>query len=259
MRVPIRIIGIATTVIWIFIIIFSVSAMYSMMGIRVNLGQLQITTPEKDQLLLSFPVTIVNTGFYNLAPFNISTVIFDASGSRVAQGFTFIPIVLEKQTANATHEIKLNVKDLLQSHQNLLFNDTELITNVTVSMTAAGAIPIVASSNISMPWGAPLYNLVVGAPDFSYYNATHLHIVVPLSFENHASFNLTGAVQLRIYNNANAFLTQTSISLDVLQHSPYQGSIELYVPLLAVSRMRFEVFFAFQTFTYGPLVIPYGS
>jgi hypothetical protein len=259
MRMSIRVIGVATTCIWVFIIIFSVSAMYSMTGIRVKLGQFQITTPEKDHLLLSFPVSIVNTGYYDLAPFRISTDVFDVNGSRLASGSTLVPLVPERHTVNVTHDMNLNVKDLLQSHENLLFNDTQLMTNVTVSMTAAGAIPVVASSNISIPWGAPLYNLVVGPPDFVYNRGAYSRITVPVSFENHALFNLTGDVQLRVYDSSGALLTQTLVSVDVPQQTRYQGSIGLAVPLTTSVNARFEVFFDFQTFTYGPVVLPLGD
>ncbi len=259
MRIPIRMIGVATTVIWVFLILFSVSAIYSMKDIRVNLGQLLVSTTENCEVLLSFPVTVVNTGFYDLADFNISTVIFGANSTKVTEGSTFVPMVLHERTVNVTHNMKLNVTELLETNQDLAFNDTELTANMTVSMRAAKSIPIWASSNITIPWGAPLSKLAVDSPEFSVYNETHSRVVVPVSFENHAFFNFTGKIQLRVYSTAGNLVTQTEIDVDVSQYSPYKGKVEMFIPLRAVSRTHFEVFFVSSYFNYGPLVVPYGT
>ncbi len=259
MRVPIRIIGIATSAIWAFLIIFMVTAIYSMKDVRLNIGQFQNSMTQDNQLLLSFPISIVNTGFYNLAQFNISTLVLSANGSMLAKGSTFIPIVVHDRTVNVTHDLTLNLTDLLLANRDMLFDDTELSTNMTVSMRAAEAIPILASSNISIPWGAPLYNLHIGNPEFSIYNATHSRVLVPLSFENHAFFSLTGNVQLHVYNSANVQVTQITMDFNVLEHSPYKGNVELYIPSGTTSRVHFEMFFTFPFLNYGPLVVPYGN
>jgi hypothetical protein len=259
MRIPIRMIGIATTVIWIFLIFFSISAIYSMKDIRVNLGQLRVSSTENHQVLLSFPVTIVNTGFYDLSDFNISTVIFGSNSSRVTEGYVYVPKVLHERTVNVTHDMKLNVTELLQSNKELAFNDTQLTANMTVSMKAANSIPIRASSNITVPWGAPLANLAINKPEFSTDNGIHPYVVVPVSFENHASFNLTGKIQLQVYSTAGNLVTQTETYIDVSQYSTYKGRLEFLIPLSAVSRAHFEVFFYTSYFTYGPLEVPYGT
>jgi hypothetical protein len=259
MRVPIRIIGIATSAIWAFLIIFMVTAIYSMKDVRLNIEQFQNSMTQDNQLLLSFPISIVNTGFYNLAQFNISTLVLSANGSTLANGSTFIPIVVHERTVNVTHDITLNLTDLLLANSDMLFDDSELNAKVTVSMRAAEAIPILASSNISIPWGAPLYNLRIGNPEYSTYNATHSRVLVPLSFENHAFFNLTGTVQLHVYDNANTQVTQTTMNFKVLEHSPYKGNMELYIPFGITPRIHFEMFFAFPFLNYGPVVVPYGN
>lgn len=259
MRIPIRVISVATAVIWAFLILFSITAIYSMKDLRVNLGQMQVNSEQGSQLVLSFPVSIVNTGFYNLDQFNVSTVVFNANGSMLAQGFTSIPTVLHEQTVNVTHDLDVNLTDLVQTNRDMLFSDSQLTANMSVNMRAAGAIPIRASSNITIPWGAPFYNLVIGNPEFSAYNSTYSRVVVPVSFENHAFFNLTGSVRLRMYDNSNMLLARTRISLDVPQYSPYNGIVELFVPLRVTSIVHFELFFVLPFLNFGPLVVPYGT
>jgi hypothetical protein len=252
-------IGVATTITWIFLIFFSISAIYSMKDIRVNLGQLLISTTENHEVQLSFPVTVVNTGFYDLADFNISTVIFGSNSSRVTEGFVYVPMVLHEHTMNVTHDLKLNVTELLRTNHDLVFNDTELTANMTVCMNAANSIPIRASSNITVPWGAPLAKLAINNPELSTENGIHPYVIVPVSFENHASFNLTGKIQLRVYSTAGNLVTQTKMDVDVPQYSAYKGKLELFIPLGAVSEAHFQVFFYSSYFTYGPLEVPYGT
>jgi hypothetical protein len=259
MRVPIRIIGIVTSIFWIFLIIFSASAIYSLKDIQFSLGQPQVSTTEDNQLLFSFPVSITNTGFYNLGHFNMSTKILNVDGSEVARGSTFVPIIVQGQTINITHDMRLNIIDLLHTSPDLLSNDTELRVNETVSMSAAEVVPIQASSYLPIPWGAPLHNLALGMPEFVAYNSTHLRVNIPFSFENHAFFDLTGSVKARIYNNANVLIGQGQTNMEVSQRSPYHGDLELYILSRTIPRTHVEVLFTTQFFKYGPLVIDYGS
>jgi hypothetical protein len=259
MRVPIRIIGIATSVFWIFLILSSASVVYSMKDLQVSLGEPQTSTTEDHELLFSFPVSVVNTGLYEIADFNISKNFLDEDGSAVLGVSIFIPVIGQGQTINVTQNVKLNATDLLQTHQDLLNNDTDLTTNTRLSMLAAGLIPVQASSNSSMQWGAPLYNLALGTPQLAMFNATYSVATVPLSFENHAFFDVTGEVWLRAYSNANELIGQGQTSIQVAQHTPYDGNLEVYVPLAAGPIVRFEVYFATTFFNYGQEIAVHGD
>jgi hypothetical protein len=259
MRVPIRIISIATSAFWIFLIIFSASEIYSMKDFRVTIGQPQVSTTGDHELLLSFPVSVVNTGFYDVAHFNVSINILDTEGSTVAGGTMFMPVIGQGQAINITQDVKLNPTDLFQTHQSLLCNDTEFIANKSISMLATEFIPVEASSNSSIPWGAPLYNLALGTPLLAMFNATYSVATVPLSFENHAFFDVSGAVWLRAYSNANLLIGQGQTSIQVAQHSPYDGNLEVYVPSGAGSIARLEVFFVTTFFNYGQEIAVHGG
>ena len=259
MRVSIRIISIATSAFWIFLIIFSASAIYSMKDFQVNLGQPQTSTTEDHELMFSFPVSVVNTGLYEIADLNISRSLLDEEGSAIAGTSIFIPMIAQGQTINVTQNVKLNITDLLQTHQNLLNNDTDLTTNTRLSMLAAGMIPVQASSNSSMQWGAPLYNLTLGTPQLAIFNTTYFVATVPLSFENHAFFDLSGTVWLRAYSNSGELIGQDQISIQAAQHSSYDGNLEVYVPSAAGPIVRLEIYFVTTFFNYEQEIAVHGN
>lgn len=259
MRVPIRIIGIVTSIFWIFLIIFAFSAVYSIKDMQFSLGEPGATPTQDNNILLTFPVSVTNTGYYDLTSFNVSMRISDTNGSEVTSGSTFIPVVAPGQTINTTHSMELNVTGLLEANQDLLFNDSNWNVNEIVSMSAAEVVPIRASSNLSMPWGAPLYDLLFGPLETDRYNSSHLRVAIPMSFENHAFFNLTGTVKTRIYSNDNSFVGKCQINLEALEHSPFKGKLEFILPSRTISNIRLEALFETQFFTYGPMVIDFGS
>jgi hypothetical protein len=259
MRVPIRIIDIATSAFWIFLILFSASAIYSMKDFQVSLGQPQTSTTEDHELLFSFPVSVVNNGLYEIDDFNISGNFLDEEGSVVAGGSIFIPVIGQGETINVTQNVELNVTDLLQTQQSLLTNDTDLTANTRLSMLVAGVIPVQASSNSSLQWGAPLYNLTLGTPQLAMFNATYFVATVPLSFENHAFFDLSGTVWLRAYSSANELIDQGQTSIQVAQHSPYDGNLKVYVPSGAGPIVRLEVYVVTNFFSYGLEIAVHGD
>jgi len=259
MRIAIRMIGIATSIFWIFLIIFSVSAMYSMKDIQMDFGEPQTSVTADGEMVLSLPITVINRGLYDLGYFNVSTLVMDQQGSVIARASTFLPVIRKGEAVSTSHDVRLNLTDLLGNYQNFLFNDAELRVSEAVSLRAAQLIPVQASAEHSMPWGAPLYDFALGTPEFSAYNATHSRVTVPLIFENHASFDLAGTVQLRMYNSSNVLTGEEQTAVQAWQHSPYQGDLELYVPFEGVTAGgRFEVSFVTPFFNYGPVVIPYG-
>jgi len=256
-------IGIATSIFWIFLIIFSVSALYSMKDIRIDLGEPRNSLTPDNRMLFSIPVSIVNKGYYNLDHVNVSTEILDEQNQTIAWGCTFIPVISKGQAVNTIQHTEPNLTTLLQSYPHFLFSDTELRINTTVSMKAAEVIPIQLSSSHSMPWGAPLYNFTLGTPEFAPLiipgSTARYRVTVPMSFENHAFFDLTGTVQVRMYNSTNVLIGEEQDAMEARQDSSYHESLEFYIPATHLTiDGHFEVFFATPFFNYGPLVVPYG-
>ena len=257
-------ITVATSFLWVLLISFSVSAIYSLKDIRLDIGEPQATVTSDNELLVNFPIGIVNNGYYNLGDFNISTEIQDTQNSMMGRGFTFISLIKTGETVNTTLQTRTNITDVLQTHRNLIFNDTELQVNKTVSTKAAELISLQVSSNSTMPWGAPLYNLTIGTPRFTMQitpnSAIYYRVAIPVSFENHAFFDLNGTVQLSMYDNGNIPTGTVKTVLEAPQQSSYRAELELDIPVAGTTRNgHFEVLFSTPFFNLGPLVIPYGG
>lgn len=259
MRIPIRMIGIATTFFWVFLIGFAVSAFYSVKDIHFNFGEPQLSMTTDNQLLFSMPITIENSGYYNIVFFNVTTEILDGEGVSIMRGSTSIPVIRRDDRVTVMHNVTVDTNDLLQDHQYYLFNDSEMGINLLIGMNIAEVIPVQASADLSVPWGAPLYNFSLGEIEYSVYNLTYLRAFVPISFENHAFFDLTGDIQMRMYNSTDSLLGEGQTAIAAVQHSPYNGFVELYVSTTEITATgRFEVYFTTPFFNIGPLVIPYG-
>lgn len=252
-------IGVATAIFWIFMILFGVSAIYSVKDVRFDFGEPRISLTSENKLLFSEPITIINTGYYSIGGLNATTEIFNERGSRIASGSTFIRDIGKNANLSTYHNVTVDVDDILRQSGSWLFNDSGFRDEETVSMRVAEVIPVQASANRSVSWGAPLYNFRLGTPQYSAHNMTHLRADVPISFENHAFFNLVGTVQTRMFSGAGVVLGEGQTNISAVQHSSYNGTLELYIPSSAVSTGGyFEVSFTTSFFSYGPLVIRYG-
>jgi hypothetical protein len=252
-------ISIATTFFWIFLIIFSVSAFYSVKDLQFDFGEHQMSLTSDNELLFSLPITIANHGYYDIGFFKIMTEMSDDEGFIIMQGSTLVPVIVKGEKLTVTHNMTIDVNDMLESSQSYLFDDSELKIYAMVGMRLAELIPVQASTNFSMPWGAPLYNFTLGEVRYASYNLTHLRATVPVSFENHAFFDLAGTIQIRMYNSTDSLLGEGQTNIEAGQHSPYNGFVELYVSAVKISESgHFEVYFQTPLFKYGPLVIPYG-
>ena len=258
MRIPIRMISIATTIFWIFLIVFLVSAVYSAKDIRFDFGEPQIGLTSDNKILFSLPITIDNKGYYNIGCFNVTTEILDKEGFMITRASTFIPVIEKDRQIIATHNVTIDINDLLQNSQDYLFSDTELEVRETVGIKLAEVIPVQASTNLTMPWGAPLYNFTLGKIEYARFNGTHMTATVPISFENHASSDLTGNIQIQMYNGTDIQVSEGQTTIETPQNTPYYGRMELNVPIVGITENGyFEVYFLTQFFNFGPLVIPY--
>ncbi|MEM3696500.1 MAG: hypothetical protein QXQ94_03210 [Candidatus Bathyarchaeia archaeon] len=259
MQIPIRMIGITTTFFWIFLIAFFVSAVYSVKDLRLDFGEPQMNVTTDNKILLTLPLTITNKGFYSLRNFNLTTQISSAENFITARGTTLIPIINKDEEATVTHNVTIDLNALLQRDENFLFNDTELEVFEMVGMVIADLIPIQASTNYFMPWGAPLYNFTLERPQYVAANLTHFLVHLPISFENHAFFDVAGDIKIKMYNNASSSLGEGQISIDVPQQSFFNGFVEFYVSRSEVTNNGyFNVSISTSLFNYENLVIPYG-
>ena len=263
MNVPIRMLGIATSIFWVLLIAFIASAAYSLKDLSLSFGEPQFTAAPNHDLLFSFPMNIDNRGYYSLKSFNITTVLSDPEGSEVSRASSFVPIIPQGQKITIFHNVTLSMDDLLEKDEQYLFNDNNLMASVTAGVNFAELLPVQISMNTTYPWGAPFYNFTLGQPMYNRFNFTHGRITVPSSFENHAAFDLVGDMRVELYDSANSLVGESQTALDVPQYSSYTGKLDFYVPinsasLSAAQSGHFSVYFSTLFFEYGPVVIPYG-
>ena len=263
MNVPIRTLGIATSIFWILLIAFIALSAYSFKDLNFDLGEPQFTTAPDGQLLFSLPLYIDNRGYCSLKEFNLSTVFSDAEGTEISRANTFVPVIPHGENVTIWHNVTLSMDSVLGNDEQYLFNDNNLTASVTAGLTVAELLPAQISTNFTFPWGAPFYNFAFGQLSFEPLNLTHSAVSVPMSFENHAAFDLAGNVRVELFDSTDSLLGESQTAFYVPQHSSYAGNLEFHVPVNAASLSaahngHFNVYFSTPLFEYGPLVIPYG-
>jgi len=259
MDVSIRMTGLASTLFWTLLVAFFASAVYSVKDLHLNLENPTLSLTQEGYAIISISIKIENDGFHNLSEFNLTTKVADLNGTRITGGFTFIPIVKRNEKIVAFHNLTFNTALLLEKGPYYLFNDSYFTVTAIIGLKLAEVIPVQAISNFSVPWGAPFYNFHIEQPTFEPHNSTHLKIVAPISFENHASIDINGEISLYMYNSNGELVSQGESTITASKGVHYRDSIVLYVQTSAITEKgTFEVYFSTQFLSYGPLVIPYG-
>ena len=263
MNVPIRMLGIATTIFWVMLIAFIALAAYSVKDLKFDFGDPQFTTSPDGQLVFSLPLYVDNRGYYSLKEFQLSTVFSDAEGAEISRDSTFVPVIPHGEAITIVHNVTLSLDTLLENAEQYLFNDNNLNVSVTAGLNFAELLPAQISTNFTFPWGAPFYNFAIGEPFYGRGNYTHALIVAPISFENHAAFDLAGNIRIELYDSEESLLDESQTLFNVPQGSAYDGTMGFQVPLstsslAAAQSGHFNVYFDTGFFEYGPLVIPYG-
>ena len=263
MNVPIRILSIATLTFWVILIAFLASVAYSVKDLSFGFGEPQFTIAPDGKLVFSLPLYIDNRGYYSLKEFYLSTVFSDAEGAEISRANTFVPVIPHGENITIMHNVTLSTDSLLERGEQYLFHDNNLNVSVTAGLNFAELLPAQISTNFTFPWGAPFYNFALGEPTFGQFNLTHSGVTVPMSFENHAVFDLVGNIRVELYDSVGSLLGESQTIVDVPQGSSYDGSVAFQVPLNTASLStaqngHFNVYFDTGLFNYGPLVIPYG-
>ena len=259
MKIAVQMIGVATTFFWLFLIVFFISVVYSVKDVQFDMGEPQIVLASEDELLFSLPITIDNKGYYGIGSFNVSTDILDKEGFQVARGSTFVPVIERNRKTVITHNLTVKTNDLLRISQICLFNDTELAVQATFALELAEVIPVQASKNFSIDWGAPLHNFTVGEVEYTASNVTHVTANIPINFENHAFFDLSGVAQINMYNSTDVLVGEGQATFEVAQGERYGGNVRFYVPRRGITDTGcLEVNLATPLFKSESLVFPYG-
>ena len=211
-------------------------------------------------MIISVPLFVNNTGLYDLSELNMTVIVTDCNKSLVSTSTTFVPSIPRGSSNETAHNVSMSLDDITSTLLNYLFNDTVFNVDMSLKLNFARAIPFQVSTNMTMPWGAPLYNFSIGQIYYNFLNFTHQEAIIPISFENHSPyFGVDGFMRVEIYNDNGELLGSSVSDLNVPSHSGYDGQVETIVDVSKVTGSG-EVHFYFETsaFSIGPLVMPYG-
>jgi len=250
MKQAIRALGWAVYVVWLVILVFTVTVVYSAFQLGVNFGEVQ-TSASGGSMILSLPFSIENNGFYEISDLNITTLIHGSNGAPLSNSTTVVGLISSGNKVDAMHNVSISLEEMATaSLSRLLFYDTNLNVNMSLALNYAGVVPFKISTNFTIPWGAPLSNLTMGNP---YFRGSSLF--VPIIFENHSFFNLTGTMRLELFDDLNQQVGLATTPMNVPSHGVFNENVEVSVsgsPTVREARLYFDT----SVFSYGPVVIP---
>jgi hypothetical protein len=233
-----------------------------MTSLNFGVGEPQFTAGSNHDLMLTLPLFIDNRGYYSLKGFNLTTVFSDAEGTEISRSSTYVPVIPQGENTTILHNVTLSMNSLSEQLNQYIFKDGNLTCAVTAGLNFAEILPTQLAANVTFPWGAPLYNFKLGQPQLSGADLSHVTASVPLSFENHAAFDLTGNVRVRLYDEHDQLLDESQTAINAPKYSNFNGKLGFSIPLSAAASNanlngHFEVYFSTPMFEYGPMVIPY--
>lgn len=260
MKHAVRALGWATKILWVLIIVFTGTAIYSALNLKMNLGEPQVFSSSNGPLVLSFPLFINNTGYYDLSDLNATVSLMDDNSSLVSASTTFVPLVPRGSVFSAPTNISLDMNAFLQGAPRYLFNDTVFNVDTSLSLRYAYAFAFEFSQNTTIDWGAPLCDFSAGQLSYQTHNSTHQKVLIPLSFENRSPFfGVAGTIRLEMYNEMNDFIGSGTLVVDVAPHSRYEDHAEAFVESSTPTGSgMIHCYFDTSMFSFGPLVMRYG-
>ena len=228
MNITIKMLSISTFVLWIIIIFFSATAVISVTGLDVGIGEPQ-ALPSGSAVSFSLPFYIDNGGYYELSNLNLTSLIADANGTVLDQTETIIPSIPQGANVSASHTISIDLDEIIAlNYLTLLFKDSYFTVEGVASIDYANVIPVQIKINTTIPWGAPLANFSSGKLTVSAVNNTHSVLSVPISFENNAVIGIDGILKMEVYNNLDQFVTSGEITVDAPPNQAYSNVILAY-------------------------------
>ena len=228
MKIATRMLSIAAIVLWVVILFFSVTAVYSVMNLGINIGEAQML-PSSNGISFSLPFSILNNGYYELADLNLTTRVTDQNGTVFDITETLVPSIPRGSNVNATHTISVDLDSVLSmDHVSLLLNDSSFNVEIFAGLNFARAVPVQLSTNATIPWGAPFAHFSIGTISVSPHNSTHARATIPLSFENHAVIDITGTLKIEVYNNSNEHVASGMVDINTPSQQSYADRLRLY-------------------------------
>jgi len=271
MRQGIRVLGWTVTIVALLVFAFLVMSAYSLFetvvmrqGIRVGQPILNIS---EERIVLSTPLIINNTSYFEISEFRILTVLKDSMGNNVTDATTTSGGVPRGSLKSLRHNVSISIDDIVYRNLTYLFiNDTKFLMDNLLELKYANIIGFkILIPNASLPWGAPFSNLQIGKPSTPQPiqgKPNMVSVDLPVAFQNRSPFTIRGAISLKIYSHDGAFLGSGHETLDVEPNSPYSDDISVELSLESArnytGRGYLEIRFETVAFSFELPRVTYG-
>lgn len=243
---------------WIIALAVTITCIYSVTQIQLGFAEPTINLTEEN-ITVTLPITLGNKGYYSIIDLNVTTSISDVQDNKISEATTYIPQISPQDNSTLLHNITIPLQEIM-ANTDYLFNDSNFILHGLVQLEYANLIPFSLETNTTIPWGAPLYNLTIGDPTYSVYNASHLAVRVPINFCNNSPyFSVTGDIRIEFLNSNHQVIGEAIMFMDVPSGTSYYGQLEVAINAISITGIEeAHLYIETATFNYGPIVISLG-
>ncbi|MCK4433898.1 hypothetical protein KAU92_00290 [Candidatus Bathyarchaeota archaeon] len=237
MRQTIKALGWAIIILWVITLLLPITIGLSLLKFLEQPNAIGFREPvvsfSNGEFSLFAPFYINNTGYYDLSNINI-TILFRSDNETVSTFSTVLPNVPAGTMVNSSYNISFGLEEIVSMSTDLLTEDTSLNLGVSIFFQVAHVIGVGVSTNITIPWKAPLHDLTISEVS---YDPSSQKFSLPVSFKNNAYFTVKGTVLVEVYNNRGELVLSIDKDLDVHSNSFFQGLFEITIDPLIVHEL----------------------
>ena len=204
-KFPSRAITLLSIFFSLIIVCFFATLLFSVAQVKWTTEQ-ATTTINKENFTIIYPINISNNGFYTIN-LQINTFIRDKNGI-ILNSTSSYPPIKPKENKCLPYNLTINLKKVLATDINYLFNSTEFTVTQKISLNLANLIPVTITLNNTVPWGAPLSKFNVSHSQTP-LNKTHIKLTFKIKFKNESPFAINGTFTIAGFQNTQEIFSAT--------------------------------------------------
>jgi len=186
MNMPIRVIDIVTSIIWVLLIAVVALSAYSIKDLGFELYKPTATVTQNSTIVLSVPVRVINMGYSDMKPVTVTTTLLDAEGSEITKTSTLLDVLPRLQNVSLVENLTLSAA-LLAEKGEQYFAGYNFTISVSVGSTFGGFLPAELSTNFVYQFNASFSSLSLRPPAVGVSASTSEKATAAVSFDNYAS------------------------------------------------------------------------
>ena len=230
MKAALRVLSIATIILWIFVGAFIGLIVYS--ALQMKLGEISVEgTFLGRKLITKVNASLFNGGYFDITDIDILTRLhMPLVGVELNRSSTSVPAIRAGEEGRISHEFVLDFPSLLERPEVvrvLLLNSTDLELILSLSLTYAVVFKVKMDVNTTMPWGAFLSGFRVREYEATPIG-TEIYLVLNITFKNDAGFGFN--FWLKAFDETGTPIGESSpISISV--GDVFEGRVSIPIPL----------------------------